>query len=247
MNQKHSPFRYIMGRNCIREVLKKSPERLVSVYTTPQCRSDSLYKELKKASILIKEESKQDLSQRVDSDSHQSYVATVKERHTPTLKEFIKKVEERSSAFVLLLDSIYDPQNLGAILRAAECFGVDLVIFSKNRGTDLTPTVAKTSVGATELVPILKVSNLVDAATTLKKAGFWLSAAEAREDSQDLNTFIFEEKSALVLGSEGKGIQPLLSKTCDFHLQIPMFGEIDSLNVSQATAVFLSNYRRQFR
>lgn len=237
-------YRRIMGRNCIGELVKSAPERIVEVYTSQRDPRDSLLLELQKAGIPIKQVHKSELSKSVDSESHQSYVAAVKEREQLSIKDFLK--EEKENRLVLMLDSIFDPQNLGAILRAAECFGVDLVLFSKNRGTDITPVVAKTSVGATELMPILKVSNLAETMKSFQKEGFWAVAAEAGEGSESLHDFKFPNKTLLILGSEGKGIQPLISKKCDFHLRIPMLGKIDSLNVSQATAVLLSHYRREF-
>jgi len=237
-------FRHIMGRNCILELLKSSPERIVEVYTCQKSPTDALYKEIKRLRIPLIEMPKNTLSKLVESESHQSYVASVKERGQPSIKEFLKNSEKKENSIVLMLDSIYDPQNLGAIIRAGECFGTDLILFSKNRGADITPVATKTSAGATELVPIVKVSNLADTLKAFQKAGFWAVAAEAKDGAESLNTFQFPNKTLLILGSEGKGIQPLLSKNCDFHVLIPMLGKIDSLNVSQAAAVFLSNYQK---
>lgn len=231
-----------MGRNCISEVLKANPERLIEVFTCQKPGGDELYTKLQKAGIKLIDRSKKQLEQMVESTSHQSYVAKVHKRANVDLKTFLK--EEKSHSLVLMLDSIYDPQNLGAILRASECFGVDLVIFSKNRGADITPTVSKTSVGASELVRICPVSNLHDTLKILQKEGYWSVVADGSEKAQELNHFDFPEKTVLVMGSEGKGVQPLLKKCADFHVKIPMLGQIDSLNVSQATAVILSSYRQ---
>lgn len=235
-------FRRIMGRNCIREVLRSDPGRLVEVLTSQKDRNDQLLQELKKHKIPVKSVPKQELVRLVDSESHQGFVAAVKEKSQPTLQGFLEGAGERS--LVVMLDSIYDPQNLGAIMRAGECFGIDLVVFSRNRGTDITPVATKISAGATELVPVCKVSNLAETMKAFQSEGFWVVAAECSDKSESLNTFKFPEKTLLILGSEGKGIQPLLSKKSDFHVSIPMLGKIDSLNVSQAAAVFLSSYQR---
>lgn len=237
-------IQYVMGRNCIAEMLRISPERIVEVYTSQKSTDDALYAELLKHHIRVKEVSKRELSRMVESDSHQSYVAAVKEREQQSLKQFLANSREREASIVLMLDSIFDPQNLGAIIRAGECFGVDLIVFSKNRGADITPVTTKTSAGATELVPIVKVSNLADTMNSFQKEGFWSVAAEAGERAQSLYDFQFPSKTLLILGSEGRGIQPLLSKKSDFHVRIPMLGNIDSLNVSQAAAVFLNSYRK---
>jgi len=239
-------YRLIMGKNCIREVLRSAPERIVEVRTCQRSKADPLYVELLNSNIPIREVSKKELAQLVQSESHQSYVAAVRERGQPAIKSFLEESAEKSTSVVVMLDSIYDPQNLGTILRAGECFGVDLVVYSKNRGVDITPVVSKASSGATELVSIVKVSNLAETMKLFQEAGYWAVCAEAGEGSQSVFEFQFPEKTLLVLGSEGEGIQQILRKKSDFSVKIPMLGKIDSLNVSQAAAVFLSSYRRQW-
>ncbi|MCF7806061.1 MAG: 23S rRNA (guanosine(2251)-2'-O)-methyltransferase RlmB [Simkaniaceae bacterium] len=234
----------VMGRNCIMEVLKATPERILQVYTSQKPGNDPLYQELQKNGIRIIDTPKARLSQLVNSDSHQSYVAAVKERPLIHIKDFINSKRDEQKSLVVMLDSIFDPQNVGAILRSCECFGADLVIYSKNRGTDITPVVSKTSAGASELVPLARVSNLVETMQALQKAGYWAVAAEISEKSESLYHFECPEKAIIIVGSEGEGVQPLLSKKCDFHLMIPMLGQIDSLNVSQATAILLNSYRQ---
>ncbi len=231
--------RLIMGKNCICEVLESAPDRLIEVFMHQE--GGPLWDACRAAGVRVRVESKGRLSKMVDSDSHQSVVARVHEKEPVDLREFLAR--ERESGLVVMLDSIFDPHNMGAILRACECFGADLVVYSKNRGTDVTPTVTKTSAGASELVPLCKVSNLAETVSAFQKADFWVVAAELSKRSQPLSRLNFPEKTLLVVGSEGKGIQPLISKRCDHHVVIPMSGRIDSLNVSQATAVLLSAYR----
>lgn len=242
----NKPFRLIMGRNCIAEVLNFAPERIVEVYTSQKNENDDLCKRLFNKKIPVLERSKKQLSQMVESESHQGYVAAVKERGYPSIKEFLEKNRAMEKSLVLMLDSIFDPQNLGAILRAAECFHVDLVIYSKNRGSDITPSVTKASAGASELVPICKVSNLAETMHMFQKEGFLALAADVGEKAQSLYEFKFPEKALIVMGSEGAGLQPLLNKKCNFHVKIPMQGRIDSLNVSQATSIILNSYRQYF-
>ena len=146
-----------------------------------------------------------------------------------------------------MLDSIMDPHNFGAILRAAECFGVDAVLWSKNRGCDITPVVAKVSVGASELLPLVPVSNLAQALERLKDAGVWSIAADVSPEAQPIDQFEFPTKSLILLGSEGEGLQPLLLREAEFKITIPLHGKIDSLNVSQAAAVMLAAARRAAR
>lgn len=243
MTLKKPPFRLVMGRNCVEELLAAAPERVVHLYIS-QGNIFDIPIDIRKE-IPVKITSKQELSRLVDSESHQGIVAAVKERSVKSLKDFL--TQERDKGLVVMLDSIFDPQNFGAILRACECLGADGVIYSKNRGVDITPVVSKASVGASELVDLYKVSNLATSLQQLQDAGFEAVAAEAKKGSVSLQSFNFSTKTVLVLGSEGKGIQPLISGKCDSHVMIPMLGRIDSLNVSQAAAVFLSAYRLNYK
>lgn len=230
-----------MGQNCVKEVLDFAPERILKIYTTAL--EDSLKEKLKAKGITVSVVSKQKLSEMVNSDSHQSIAAEVKERDYQTIKEYVESSDAEQRDLVLILDSINDPQNLGTLLRSAECFGVGAVIWSKNRGCDITPTVSKASVGASEIVNIIKVSNLVEAVRYLKDAGYGVVTAEVGKECHSLHDFKFPQKTALIMGSEGEGVRPLLSKQADHRIFIPMKGRIDSLNVSQATSVFLSTWQ----
>lgn len=234
-----------MGKNCIAEVVRAAPEKIDCVYTVQTNSSDALYKELQKNKISIKHTNKHELSQLVDSTSHQSYIAIVKQRNFLNVYDFLEDISEKERSIVLMLDSIFDPHNFGAILRTAECFGVDCVVYSKNRGTDITPVVSKVSSGASELLPLLKVSNLAETAKLFQDRGFSVISADVGDDSKSIYEFECPEKSLLILGSEGEGVQKLLRKRSDYIVKIPMQGNIDSLNVSQAAAVFLYSFRSQ--
>ncbi|HSX26140.1 MAG TPA: 23S rRNA (guanosine(2251)-2'-O)-methyltransferase RlmB [Chlamydiales bacterium] len=229
----------IMGVHAIRELLTHAPERLLRLFTSRKSHPDIL-KACEKQNIPISFVSEQELSKMVDSDSHQSLVAQVKPRHFLDVKEFLQHIADKETAFILMLDQIFDPQNFGAILRSAECFGVDGVIWSKNRGADLTPVVAKASSGASELLPLIRVSNLADSIDKFQKEGFEVVTALLDPTSQSAFQFTFAPKTVLIVGSEGEGIQPLLQKKADRSIYIPMQGKIQSLNVAQATAVLLS-------
>lgn len=228
--------RIIMGKHTVEEVFRTHPERLLKVYSYKK--EDPFFRELENAGIKTVLVPKPKLASLVQSESHQGFVAEVRERTFLTPKEFLATAPEKS--VVVLCDSINDPQNFGTILRACECFGVDALIFSKNRNVALTPVVSKASVGGSELVPLIEVSNLADTLKKFQDAGYFAVAAERSQES--LYTFEFPQQTLLILGAEGKGIQPLLSKKADFRVEIPMEGRIDSLNVSQAAAVFLSFY-----
>lgn len=237
-----------MGLHAITELLKHAPQRLLTVYTSvrnPKQRKGSLVKECEKWNIPIVFVPEAELTQMCASDSHQSFAAHVKGRPFIELKDFLASVEEKESAFVLLCDQIFDPQNFGALIRSAECFGVDAVGWSKNRGSDLTPVAAKTSSGASEWMSLLRVANLAEAAQTLQKEGFELVVATLGEGAQNALHFRFKAKTALVVGSEGEGIQPLIQKRADARIYLPMWGKIESLNVAQATTALLTCWRMQ--
>lgn len=147
--------------------------------------------------------------------------------------------------FVLILDSIQDPHNFGAILRSAEAVGVDGIIIPKRRAVSVTGTVAKASAGAVLYSRIARVANLSQAVETLKKAGVWIAGAEM--DGDEMEKAPLEGAIALIVGNEGEGISPLLKKNCDFLVSIPMQGQLNSLNASIAAAVLMYEKRRQDR
>ena len=145
---------------------------------------------------------------------------------------------------VVLLDSIEDPHNLGAILRSCEAAGVDGVFIPEHRAVGLTETVAKTSAGAVEYIRVARVTNLVTLITELKKRGFWVIGVEGGTTA-DYTEFDMKVPLALVLGSEGQGIRRLVKENCDVLLSIPMHGKVNSLNVSVATGIVLFEALRQ--
>ncbi len=226
---------YIMGKNCIAELLAKDPDRVIELLTT--------HKELEPPFLTISKKrivAKHVLEKITNSTSHQGYVAKVHDMPYVGVRDFIAGAPE--NALLLLLDSIEDPQNLGALFRAAECFGVDAVIFSKNRGASLTPVAAKASVGASELIPSIVVSNLHETLRILHDGGFTSYVAENEPDAMEYKDVSKMGKRVLIMGSEGKGVQKLLKKISHFKVYIPLRGQINSLNVSQATAVLLSEF-----
>jgi 23S rRNA (guanosine2251-2'-O)-methyltransferase len=158
------------------------------------------------------------------------------------LDTFVLDPPERS--LVIVLDHIEDPQNLGAILRSADVFAADLVLAPRRRSAPLTDAVAKASAGALAYAPLAMVSNLAEALRKLKKAGYWLYAADMGGAS--LCDADVSARAAIVLGNEGAGVSRLLREECDIALSIPMSGHVDSLNVSAAAAVLMYEYRRRW-
>ncbi len=228
----------------MREVLFSNPERILMILAASTALDQQAEQTLERARELgigVELMGLSELSERCGSTSHQSIAALVAPRELVSLKQFLST--DREESLLVIVDSIEDPHNFGAILRAAECFGADAVIWSKNRGVGITPVVTKASVGASELVTLIEVANLVEAAGRCKDAGYWLVGAEVREGAKELGGFEFPKKCALVLGSEGEGIHNLLQRKLDYRVYIPLLGRIDSLNVSQAAAVLLYSAR----
>ncbi len=232
----------IMGVHPIQELLRHAPDRLIRIFAV-QGRQKETVERAQEKRIPISFVREEELSRMVDSDSHQAMVAHVKGRKFLSVKEFLDNLGDRP-ATVVLLDSIMDPQNFGAILRSCDCFGVAGVVWSKNRGSDLTPIAAKTSCGASEWLPLLRVANLANAAEELIEAGFDAIATLPGEGAESLYEAKFTARTLLMLGSEGEGLQPLLRKRATRSLFIPMCGRIGSLNVAQSAAVFLSHLRQ---
>ncbi len=232
----------IMGIHAIRELLLHAPDRLIRIFTVPPQgnRKSELLKECEQKGISVVFAKEDELTAMAGSDSHQSFVAHIKGRTFLDVKEFIQKTEEQEKVFVLMLDQIFDPQNFGSLIRSAECLGADAVAWSKNRGSDLTPTAAKASCGASELLPLIRISNLADGVEQFKKGGFEIVASLLDPMSENAFDFVYAPKTVLIMGSEGEGIQPLLRKKADRSIYIPMKGKIQSLNVAQATAVLLA-------
>lgn len=158
------------------------------------------------------------------------------------MDEIIKELALRETALVLILDSITDPQNVGAIIRSADQFGVDLVVLPEHRGATDFEVISRTSAGASSWVNIVLVSNLVRAVEQLKDAGFWIYGAEAGGTA--VNKIDTASKTALVMGSEGTGMARLLKQKCDTIISIPTRGKLDSLNVSVAAGILLYEIRR---
>jgi 23S rRNA (guanosine2251-2'-O)-methyltransferase len=160
-----------------------------------------------------------------------------------TVDEFVKSLSPEEGSLVLLLDEITDPQNLGAILRSADQFGVDLVIVPERRSAQNNETVTKVSSGAAQYVPMAVVTNLSREIKILKDNGFWIYGADMHGTSSYATDF--SKRTAIIMGSEGSGMRQMTRSLCDGIVSIPMQGHIDSLNVSVAAGILLYEFRRQ--
>lgn len=234
----------IIGINPILELVKAKPSRFIKVFCNRgslKGRKLELIDKLRKKKIPLSYVDKTALYKKSGTDSHQGFVAVIAPRKFWTLDNFLAS-HKKKDLCLLMLDSIFDPQNTGAILRAAECFAVDGVIIPK--GTNITPIVSKASAGAVDLVPLIQVPNAKVAITKCKSAKCTTICADNNPKASSLLDFTFPERTLLIVGSEGKGISAALVKQADFSVKIPMQGKIDSLNVSQATALILGFWQK---
>ncbi len=235
---------FVIGPHALEALVAASPGRIVEVLSAAD--GSSAVAAAQQLGISVTQTSRDKITEIAGTESHQGVLCFVKPRGFETLEQLMSRLEQDPNrrSVVVMLDSINDPHNLGACLRACECFGVDAAIFSKNRGSPITPVVSKTSVGASELVSIVQVSNLAQAQLKLGEIGFESVATAIDPRAQSLSNFSFPHRTLLILGAEGPGVQPLLLKKSEHVVYVPMFGKIDSLNVSQALAVTLSWSRR---
>ena len=185
------------------------------------------------------------LNRETGSEHHQGVMAYQAGTAYATWEELEQRIARTPGlSVVVILDSIEDPQNLGSLIRTAEACGAQGVVIPKDRAAGLTPTAVKISAGAAAHLPIVRVTNLAQAIEDLKKLGFWVVGAETR-GAKGLYEMKFDMNVALLIGSEGKGIRPLLLRKCDFTVSIPMRGKISSLNTAVAGAVVLYEILRQ--
>lgn len=236
----------IEGRNAVLEAFR-SGRTIDKIYILDGCQDGpvrTIVREAKKHGSLINFVTKERLSQLSETGKHQGVIAHAAAYEYSTIDDMLKLAEERGEApFLILLDNIEDPHNLGAIIRTANLAGAHGVIIPKRRAVGLTATVAKTSAGALNYTPVAKVTNLSQTIETLKQEGMWFVCADMGGSTMyDLN---LTGPIGLVMGNEGSGVSDLVKKHCDFVASIPMKGDIDSLNVSVATGVLTYEIVRQ--
>lgn len=174
----------------------------------------------------------------------QGIACEIKGFKTYELGSVLKEVKNKDKSIVLMLDSLEDPHNLGAILRIADAFSIDAVVYKKNNQVGLNEIVAKVSTGAINYVKCCEVSNLNNAVKTLKDNGYWIYAADG-SGNIDYYGLDYANKSCLIIGSEGFGISDLVLKNSDFVIKIPMSGHVNSLNASNATSIIISEMYRK--
>ncbi|MEK9629037.1 MAG: 23S rRNA (guanosine(2251)-2'-O)-methyltransferase RlmB [Nitrospinota bacterium] len=238
----------VFGLNPVTEAIKAQKRRcykLIIEKGKSQARLNSLIQLAHENKVPIETLPKSAFEKKYRSHNHQGVVGVFAIIKTLELEELVQQAFEKSPLPVLVaLDSIQDPHNLGAIIRSAETLGIHGIILPKNRTSSLNETVAKCSSGAIEHLPISWVTNLTRGIEQLKEAGFWI-AGVVPDGETACYQYKFDSPMVLILGGEEKGIRPLLKKSCDVTLKIPMEGSLESLNASAAAAVIFYEVLRQ--
>jgi len=194
--------------------------------------------------VAVRRRERADLERLAGNSHHQGLVLRVAPFAYTDLDDVLADRAEDAPLFLLMLDGIQDPQNLGALIRSAACAGAQAVIIPKDRACGVTPVVEKASAGAVETLPVIQVTNLVQALERLKQAGCWVYGLDGEAD-KDIYQTDLRGNLVLVIGSEGEGLRPLVRKQCDGLLSIPQYGGVSSLNASVAGGIVLFEAARQ--
>lgn len=234
----------LVGRNAVMEALK-SGRPIDSIYILKGNTQGSLGKIVamaKDEGIPVKEATPQKFESLCGNLNHQGVAAIVACRDFSTMEDIMLKAGDEPP-FIVICDNMEDPHNLGAIIRTAEAAGAHGVIIPKRRGVGLTATVAKTSAGAVEYMPVVRVANIVSCIDELKEQGFWIFCADM--DGETWCQADMKGKIGVVVGSEGFGVSRLTKEHCDFVVSLPMKGQVNSLNASVAAGIIIYEAVRQ--
>jgi 23S rRNA (guanosine2251-2'-O)-methyltransferase len=249
--------RFVYGVNPVLEALRAHPQEVLRVLVE-RGRAERVVAAAREAGVRVEEAAHGELERRSSSGVHQGVGAELSEFRYVELLDLVggggvppppggarraqHAIGERP--FLLVLDGVTDPQNLGALARSAHALGAHGIVVPKDRAAGVTPAAFKAAAGALEHIPVARVTNLARALEDLKERGVW-TVALAADGDRELREIDLTSPIALVLGSEGKGVRPLVRKTCDHVARIPMAGRVGSLNVAAAGAIALYEVARQ--
>jgi len=237
----------IEGRNAVIEALKsdRTIEQILVAQGDTQGSINVILGIAKEKGIVVKEVDRRKLDQMSETGSHQGVIAIVTPYKYFEVEDILKEAEQRGEKpFIIILDEIEDPHNLGSIIRTAEVCGAHGIIIPKRRNVGVTPTVYKSSAGAIEHMKLAKVTNINAAIDALKEKDVWVYGADMDGENYCFDTD-FSGACALVIGSEGRGISKLTKEKCDVLVKIPMMGKITSLNASVAGGIMMYEVLKQ--
>lgn len=248
-SKNNSPI-WVYGMHAVASCVQNQPENIIAAcYTKQDALINALLDELTALGVPAQITEQSVLSEKLGADArHQGIAIQLKKLRSYHENDLYRLIEEKQAAqqkvLLLILDGVTDPRNLGACLRSANGAGVDAVIAPKDNAAHITAVARKTASGAAETTPFIQVSNIQRTLKSLKEKAIWIYGTSDKADSSiyDEN---FQQDTALVLGSEDKGLRALTAKHCDMMVSLPMWGSVSSLNVSVATGICLYEIRRQ--
>ena len=223
----------VYGRNVARDLLEKN-KKIRKIIIQENFEDKELISLIEKSKIVAETRPKKEMDY-LSSGVHQGIILDIPDYQYAELREVL---EDEEDSFIVLLDHLEDPHNLGAIIRTCEAAGVKSIVLPKDRQVLINGTVMKTSAGTLDNMRMVLVSNLVNAMERLKEAGFWI-VGTSLEGDKDYREIDYQGKIALVIGNEGTGISQLVARNCDFLAKIPMYGKTNSLNASVAAGIMI--------
>lgn len=223
----------VYGRNVVNEILN-GKTKIYKVFLDNNYKDEDILNKIDKRGLKKFHVDKSKLDKMCGNSTNQGIAMDIEEFNYYDIKTI---EEDDKSDFVVMLDSIEDPHNFGAIIRTCECAGVDYIIIPKNRSVSVNSTVYKTSSGALSNMKIVEVANLHNTIKKLKDLGFWVYGSDAK--GKDYRSIDFGGKTCLIIGSEGHGLKQIVSNSCDEIISLPMKGKINSLNASVAAGIFI--------
>jgi 23S rRNA (guanosine2251-2'-O)-methyltransferase len=237
----------IFGINPVLEKLRSSPEQvfeLMMVKGRENARLDLVIEEARRLGLPVQYVDARRLNLLTEGGLHQGVAVSTAPHSYLSFSDLLQALSSASRERILVLDGLTDPRNFGALLRCADAAGVQHVVIPKDRSVGVTPVVVKSSAGASNYLKIYRVSNLSRALEEIKEAGCWIMGLDAGA-TECIYDRSYPEKLAVVLGSEGSGLRPLIRRGCDFLVSIPMLGKVSSLNVAVAGGICLYELVRQ--
>ena len=231
----------IYGKNPVIEAI--NARKALKVFLVRNFNDQKVLNLIKDNKLPVVNVSPNEMEKMCDGGVHQGLAAELKPYQTVSLEEIIRKANKKNKKIIVMLDNINDPHNLGAILRSADVFEAAGIVLPKHNSVSLNATVAKTSAGAINYVPVAVVNNLNQAIKTLKEEGYWVVSTDGSA-TIDYSSIKYDFPVVVVIGSEGKGVSPLVLKNSDYIVKIPQFGHVNSLNASVAAGILLAEVHK---
>ena len=232
---------FIYGKNPVIEAI--NAKKATKVFLVSNFSDQKILSLIKNNRVPVSYVAPNEMDKMSNNGVHQGIGAELKPYQTVSLEEIIYKAKKKEKKIIVMLDGIEDPHNLGAILRSADVFEASGIILPKHNSVSLNATVAKTSAGAINYVPVAIVNNLNQAIATLKQEGYWIVSTDGSA-TIDYSSIKYDFPVVVVIGSEGKGVSSLVLKNSDYIVKIPQFGHVNSLNASVAAGILLAEVHK---